>query len=1828
MTFGAMHTALVCNNVIAQNGAQGIAVSTNNNTISDNTVAFHTGQGIVVSSGTGNRISRNQIYSNGAIGIDLGTNGVSPNDTGDADTGANNLQNFPVITKSVNSGLTSSINGSLNSLPNQNYHLEFFSNDVCSTSGYGQGQNYIGATDVTTDASGNVNFTAQVGSLAVGNILGTNWSGTFYPSNDLTGAGVSVNNIQGLNFMWGTGTPIVNGVPVSGMPSDNFSARFTSTQTFAAGTYTFIVSSDDGVRVYVDGVIKLDKFVGRPLVTDTFATALNAGSHTLTVEYFDGLDQATLQVQWHLNGSPNGFVTGTATDANGNTSEFSACSPIQGVLGVGSYQENNENFAYSGIWVNYSGSGPLGGAYKYTNDPNGKVSFFVDSTVGRISLYRTTYTIYGSTQVFVDGVLVTTINNNSPTFLLGVPYTITITPGNHIIVLQNVGTTYGSVDQIDLLAPAAALSTGIYQETNVNLSYSGLWVPNSVAAALGGSRIYTSDPNASLSFNIDSSVARITLYRATYLAGVYGSLQVFLDNNPTPFVTINNTSATFTFGQPFTFSVTPGNHTVTIKNVGTTYSDIDQITLLAPPVPLSVGDYQETDTNLTYSGNWTPTSATGPSGGARIYTNDPNASVTFSVDSSVQRVIIYHTTYVTGVYGSMQVYLDGASTPFATIDNTSTAFTYGQPYTFAVAPGNHTIVIKNVGSTYSDIDQITLQAANPTFSVGTIQEDNVGLIFNGKWTSTTAPSNFRKYTNDPNGSVSFVIDNSVSRITLYRTTYLAGVYGSMQVFLDNNPIPFITINNTSSTFLYEQPFTFAVIPGSHVITLKNVGTTYSDIDQITLLPAAAPLGVGTYQETNTNLTYSGLWTPNNTPSAVGGSRIYTNDANGSVSFSINNTVGKVTIYRTTYLAGVYGSMQVFLDGANTPFATLDNTSASFTFGVPFTFAVVSGSHTITLKNVGSTYSDLDQIVLEAATPISTGTYQETDAALIYNGTWTPNATPSALGGSRKYTNDPNGSVSFVIDNSVSRITLYRTTYLAGVYGSMQMFLDNSAIPFLTVNNTSTSFLFGQPFTFAITPGNHVITLKNVGSTYSDLDQITLLSAAVPLGVGTYQETDTNLTYSGLWTPNSTASALGGSRTYTNDPNGSVSFGINNTVSKVTIYRTTYLAGIYGSMQVYLDGATTPFATINNTSSAFLFQQPFTFAVVPGSHTITLKNVGSTYSDLDQIVLEASTPLSTGTYQETDAALIYNGTWTPNTTPSALGGSRIYTNDSNGTVSFDIDNSVGRVTIYRTTYLAGVYGSMQVFIDNSTTPFTTMNNTSASFIFGVPFSFTVTPGNHVITLRNVGATYSDIDQIVLLPADTPLVVGIYQETNTNLIYSGLWTPNTTPSALGGSRIYTNDPNGSVIFSINNTVGKVTIYRTTYLVGVYGSMQVYLDGATTPFATLNNTSSAFLFQQPFTFAVVPGSHTITLKNVGSTYSDLDQIVLEGSTPLANGTYQETDAALIYNGIWTSNATPSALGGSRIYTNDPNGTVSFAINNTVGKVTIYRTTYTMYGSMQVYLDGATTPFATLNNTSSAFLFQQPYTFAVVPGSHTITLKNVGSTYSDLDQLVLEASTPLSTGTYQETNTALIYSGTWTPNAIPSALGGSRKYTNDPNGSVSFAVDNSVGRVTIYRTTYLAGVYGSMQVFIDNSTTPIATLNNTSAGFVFGVPFTLAVIPGSHTITLKNVGSTYSDLDQIMLQTVEPLTLGYHQETDANLIYNGNWGQDTVQGITRAYTNDSNGGVSFIINNTVGRVTIDHSLYLAGVYGLTQVSLDGAPAPFLTIDNDLSSQKLYQVE
>jgi hypothetical protein len=127
-----------------------------------NRIAFNQGAGVLLLGGTRNLVSANSIDGNLGLGIDLDGDGVTSNDVDDTDIGTNTLQNFPLIASATVSGSTTTVQGTLNSVPNGLFVLEFFSSASCDESGSGEGQTYLGSIPVNTNGSGVASFTATL----------------------------------------------------------------------------------------------------------------------------------------------------------------------------------------------------------------------------------------------------------------------------------------------------------------------------------------------------------------------------------------------------------------------------------------------------------------------------------------------------------------------------------------------------------------------------------------------------------------------------------------------------------------------------------------------------------------------------------------------------------------------------------------------------------------------------------------------------------------------------------------------------------------------------------------------------------------------------------------------------------------------------------------------------------------------------------------------------------------------------------------------------------------------------------------------------------------------------------------------------------------------------------------------------------------------------------------------------------------------------------------------------------------------------------------------------------------------------------------------------------------------------------------------------------------------------------------------------------------------------------------------------------------------------------------------------------------------------------
>ncbi|WP_437638437.1 PA14 domain-containing protein [Sorangium sp. So ce854] len=117
--------------------------------------------------------------------------------------------------------------------------------------------------------------------------------GEYFGNTSLSGTPL-VRTDPGVNFDWGEGSP------AGGIPADGFSVRWTGEiEPRYSETYTLTTQSDDGVRVWVDGVLVIDNWTPHSPTEDSATVALVAGQrHDLKVEYFESGGGALSRLYW------------------------------------------------------------------------------------------------------------------------------------------------------------------------------------------------------------------------------------------------------------------------------------------------------------------------------------------------------------------------------------------------------------------------------------------------------------------------------------------------------------------------------------------------------------------------------------------------------------------------------------------------------------------------------------------------------------------------------------------------------------------------------------------------------------------------------------------------------------------------------------------------------------------------------------------------------------------------------------------------------------------------------------------------------------------------------------------------------------------------------------------------------------------------------------------------------------------------------------------------------------------------------------------------------------------------------------------------------------------------------------------------------------------------------------------------------------------------------------------------------------------------------------------------------------------------------------------
>ncbi len=125
-------------------------------------------------------------------------------------------------------------------------------------------------------------------------LAGDGLAANYFNNTGLSGNAALSRVDPAVNFNWGSASP------GSGVNVDNFSARWTGqVQAVATGATTFYTSSDDGVRLFVNGVQLINNWTNHSNTTDSGTINLTAGTkYDIRVEFYDAGYDAVAQLSW------------------------------------------------------------------------------------------------------------------------------------------------------------------------------------------------------------------------------------------------------------------------------------------------------------------------------------------------------------------------------------------------------------------------------------------------------------------------------------------------------------------------------------------------------------------------------------------------------------------------------------------------------------------------------------------------------------------------------------------------------------------------------------------------------------------------------------------------------------------------------------------------------------------------------------------------------------------------------------------------------------------------------------------------------------------------------------------------------------------------------------------------------------------------------------------------------------------------------------------------------------------------------------------------------------------------------------------------------------------------------------------------------------------------------------------------------------------------------------------------------------------------------------------------------------------------------------------
>ena len=146
--------------------------------------------------------------------------------------------------------------------------------------------------------NGNQSFWVQIVVGSSGSSGPVSWKGEYFSNRNLKGSPTVEQTDLFIDFDW------KDGVPVAGVPADDFSVRWTGSGTFDAAVYRFFVLVDDGARLWIDDRLVIDAWQDGSARELSAEVGLAKATHALRLEFFDHTRQARIRLRWEKVSAP------------------------------------------------------------------------------------------------------------------------------------------------------------------------------------------------------------------------------------------------------------------------------------------------------------------------------------------------------------------------------------------------------------------------------------------------------------------------------------------------------------------------------------------------------------------------------------------------------------------------------------------------------------------------------------------------------------------------------------------------------------------------------------------------------------------------------------------------------------------------------------------------------------------------------------------------------------------------------------------------------------------------------------------------------------------------------------------------------------------------------------------------------------------------------------------------------------------------------------------------------------------------------------------------------------------------------------------------------------------------------------------------------------------------------------------------------------------------------------------------------------------------------------------------------------------------------------